>query len=280
MKEKCKYVFVILTYRNTVDIVELFESIKKEADDYKAIVVNSFYDDETKLSIQSTALKYGAHFINVENKGYGYGNNRGIEFALNYYEFDWLIIANPDTVIKKFDFSGLVSNEPSIIAPEIRNLKNKRQNPMKKSVSRLGIKAQLKGFKTNSKFLIYTGIVLSKLKNSLTVSRRAKWNKKVKLIDTAHGSFVIFSSSALSILGTPYDEKVFLFAEEGILAQTSQRAGIKTYYYDGISVLHKEDGSMKFRTDLSEQLAKSNIYAYENYFCSDSKTSNPSETRK
>lgn len=269
MQEKFKYIFVVLTYRNTEDIIDLLDSMKRQVEDYKVVVVNSFYDEETATSIESTAKKYDTVFINVENKGYSYGNNRGIEYALKNYAFEWLVIANPDTIIKKFDFSTLNAEMPVVIAPEIRNLKNHKQNPMRKSISKLSAKLQYKGFKTNSKFYIYSGILVGKIKDAFTVCKKAKKNKKLKNIYSAHGSFVIFSRSVFDKIELPYDENIFLFGEEGVLAIRTKSVGIPTYYYEGVSVLHKEDGSMKFRADINEHLAKANLYVYENYFFSE-----------
>lgn len=269
MQERFKYIFVVLTYRNTEDIIDLLDSMKRQVEDYKVVVVNSFYDEETATIIESIAKKYDAVFINVENKGYSYGNNRGIEYALKNYAFEWLVIANPDTVIKKFDFSTLNVEMPVVIAPEIRNLKNHKQNPMKKSVSKLSLKMQYKGFKKKSNFLVYGGILIAKIKDAFTVCKKAKHNKKLKKIDTAHGSFVVFSRSVFDKIGLPYDEALFLFGEEGVLSVRTKSVGIPTYYYSGISVLHKEDGSMKFRADISEHLAKANLYVYEKYFFSE-----------
>lgn len=48
--------------------------------------------------------------MNVENKGYSYGNNRGIEYCHNNYEYDYIIISNPDIIIKKFDFKVKKTN--------------------------------------------------------------------------------------------------------------------------------------------------------------------------
>lgn len=49
----------------------------------------------------SIAKKLGCSFINVENKGYGFGNNRGIEYANKYFDYEFLIVSDPNIIIKK-----------------------------------------------------------------------------------------------------------------------------------------------------------------------------------
>lgn len=261
-----KYIFVVLTYRNTEDIKDLFESFKLiNKGEHKAIIVNSYYDDETRSALETFAENNGADFINVPNKGYSFGNNRGIESALNNYSFDWLIVANPDTVIKKFDFTVFDNVSGCVIAPEILNLANKKQNPMGKKNSRLKDFLVYKGCLHNNAFLMYLGIAFGKLKNKFVVCRKCKNDKRLKKINMAHGSFVIFSKGVFEKIGLPYDENMFLFAEEGVLSK--KLSGVAdTYYTNCISVLHKEDGSMKYeKNKIAENLRNANIYYYENY---------------
>ena len=96
---KFDFVFVVLTYRNTKDLSSFF--INNTITDSKVIVVNSFYDESTEVEFQKISNENMADFINVENLGYGNGNNTGIEFAINNYEFKFLIISNPDVLIIK-----------------------------------------------------------------------------------------------------------------------------------------------------------------------------------
>ena len=68
--EYYKYIFVILVYRNTGDLVECLESIKAKVSSYKSIVVNAYYDEASKLEVERIASIYQCDFINIENKGY------------------------------------------------------------------------------------------------------------------------------------------------------------------------------------------------------------------
>ena len=69
-----------------------------------------------------------------------------------------------------------------------------------------------------------------------------------------------------SLIASLYDENMFLFAEEGVLAYKTRKQGMITVYEDTIVVKHKEDGSMKLADlSISDELRKANIYFYENY---------------
>ena len=48
MKKKYKYIFVVLLYKNMVDIFDLIKSIEKTCDNYHIILVNSFFDENTE----------------------------------------------------------------------------------------------------------------------------------------------------------------------------------------------------------------------------------------
>ena len=84
------FIFVVLVYRNTSDLVDFFASLKLERT--RVIVVNSFYDEESELQFKQIAESNHAEFLSVPNKGYGAGNNRGVEYALKHYDFKYLVI--------------------------------------------------------------------------------------------------------------------------------------------------------------------------------------------
>lgn len=266
MKKKYKYVFVILVYRNTKDLIECIDSIKKKIESYTIIVVNAFYDEESKIRCKSIAEKNHCDFINIENKGYSYGNNKGIDFALQNYKFEYLIVANPDTEILEFNGSSLDQQPFDIFAPCITTIRNIRQNPMGFTHNKSLIRFEYIGFKHSFHHIVFFAILTGKLLRSFSIILQKIKRRSIYPIYVAHGSFVIFRADAIRKLHPVYDENMFLFAEEGVLAAKAAKSGLKTCYFSPISIKHKEDGSMKLSNfSLSNLLRESNIYYYEHY---------------
>jgi len=125
------FVFVVLTYRNTVDLDSFIKYTRERVNDaYKIIVVNSFFDHESLDRLREIAVTNNCDFLNTENKGYGYGNNRGIDFARSHYKFKFLIVSNPDIEIQYMPtIDSLEEYSRCIIAPTIKTLTGKNQNP-------------------------------------------------------------------------------------------------------------------------------------------------------
>ena len=262
--KKYDFISVILVYRNFDDLEECLISTQEKIHDCRCIVVNAYYDDESMKTIREIAEKYDCDFLNIENKGYSYGNNYGISYAREHYDYKYIIVSNPDILINSFD-TGLL-DKGDIFAPKITAKTGNRQNPM--NISRWKWTEWLiyQGLKKGKKSLLYSGIGVNKVRRVLGVFLHEHSGKRWKQIYMAHGSFVILSKKTVDTLYPVYDEEMFLFAEENVLADKAQRAGLKIIYSDAIDILHKEDGSMKFiGQTVSKELVKSNIYYYENY---------------
>lgn len=262
-----KYVFVILVYRNTGDLVECLESIKSTVPSFKVIVVNAYYDDPSRDAVQGIAKKFNCDFIDIENKGYSYGNNRGIEYAQNHYDYEYIIISNPDIIVEKFDDRFLKEDfKYDIIAPKIIAASGHFQNPA--IVRRFPLVEYLiyNGYKQNTKLYFFCGLLISKITREITLFLKRISRKHIYEIYCAHGSFLFLSKKLIKELCPIYDDNVFLFAEESILARKAERAGLKTCFSDYISIKHKEDGSMKLsELSIDGEMKKSNMYYYENY---------------
>lgn len=265
--EKYRYIFVILVYRNTEDLKECLESIHNKVSSYKVIVVNAYYDDVSRDEVEKISSQYNCDFINVENKGYSYGNNRGIELASNKYNYDYIIISNPDIVIERFDDS-LLNGEfgYDIVAPKITASLGRAQNPMAISENRFVAKIVYQGFKRRAISLVYLGITITKIIRACQLIIYKILKRRIYKIHQAHGSFVLLSKKAIEILNPVYDENMFLFAEETVLAAKAKRENVKVCYFEPIGIRHKEDGSMKLSNMmLNEILRDSNMYCYEHY---------------
>ena len=257
-----KYIAVVLVYRNVNDLEECIDSMIEKIKNLKIIVVNAYFDNESRDEIEILSKKKQCDFINVENRGYGFGNNRGIDYAIAHYNFEFLIVSNPDVIVREFK---LPSFPCDIIAPLIVAADGHIQNPAVVKRNKLSEKLTYVGFKFNNKMLLYLGIAINKVLREIAV-KIVNRRKTTFQIYQPHGSFVIFSKTAIDKLHPIYDENMFLFSEEGVVSLRSIEAGLKAFYHTGIYIYHKEDRSMRlFNGSILEELKKSNIYFYEKY---------------
>lgn len=265
-KKKVKFLFVVVVYRNVEDIVELLRSIEKQVTDYRVVIVNNYYDETTKQQFEAIAGQYDCDILNCENRGYGAGNNAGIRWAIEHYVFECLIVSNPDIVIKKFPEETILAFQDGVIGGTIYNLQHRNQNPMLARNNRFATRMLYIGQKKNRSFPMVVGKVIHKIERCMANLFLKLSSKNKSRVYQIHGSFLIFTKAAIDQIGAPYDEKMFLFGEEGYLAYLLKKKGIATYYCPGIEVLHKEDGSMKFRNDVNEECVKASIYFFEKYY--------------
>jgi GT2 family glycosyltransferase len=256
-------VFVVLVYKNASDLSDFLQSLSRlEHSSHRVVVVNSYFDDSTAKTIEQIARTGDCDFINVPNKGYGAGNNRGIEFAVNHYQFSFLIVSNPDIEVEHFDISSLdsFSSKPCLIAPQIIRNSGKNQNPPIVIRSRLAYWLEYLGFRMHLNLLVYAGVFVNH------IYRFFLFHKKTRTIFECHGSFVIFTRSALEKMMPVYDEDIFMFYEEMDLGFRTKNLGISSYYLPEISVHHKEDGSIKLSNlNVFKASQKSYLYVYRKW---------------
>lgn len=265
-KKYYKYIFVVLLYKNMSDVLEMLESVDEKMDDYHVILVNSFYDEETNETARAIAEKSrSCSFISVANKGYGAGNNAGIAYANEYYDYDYVIISNPDIVIRNFDESALLGADiEAVYAPKIISRDHKRQNPNWGVHSDFLEHLQYLACKTENKFLDYSVIAILKIIRLVYGYLADIFHIHRLQIGNAHGSFVVLSKAAVEKIAPLYDENMFLFYEEVYLGNKTYRNKIPTYYVPDILIHHKEDGSMQVaNVNTRKEAHKSVVYYFE-----------------
>lgn len=258
---------MVLTYRNTKDLLNFISVTNKRVQfSYKIVVVNSFYDEESRNDFYQIAKKNNCDFLNVDNKGYGYGNNRGINFAKEKYTFDFLIVSNPDIEIINFPIESLIGLEDCLIAPSIKTLTGKKQNPFYYSNIKLVDFLKYYSCLKRSKIYAYVGIIINKIYRETGLLFDTLFKRKRRKIFAAHGSFIVFGFKALNKLKTVYNEQMFLFHEENHLAKLAHSKKIDTYMVPEIKVLHKEDGSVGLESEkMSKYGRESFIIYYESW---------------
>lgn len=259
--KKYKYVFVVLVYRNTADLKSFFASLKLE--DFKVIVVNSYFDEESDKAFKCIAEENNADFITVENKGYGAGNNAGCRYAMDHYEFSYLIISNADITIENWDEKAIAEQGDKIIAPDIRTLSGKIQNPnIPYKPSKFNEDFQYWAYKGHHNRMIYFAHAVSRLKKILFYATHS--SSRPASIYSPHGAFMIIPSDILSRLYPLFNEKMFLFNEERYLARLVRSNGISVAYVPKIQIKHMEDGSISLLNIKIFELSRDSYIEYYN----------------
>jgi GT2 family glycosyltransferase len=196
-----------------------------------------------------------------ENIGYARGNNLGVEFLASHFDVEYLLFSNNDIVFQDEDVvERLVDKleavkDAGLIGPSIRNLEGEKQNPY----VRPSIWKQLVIPWLFMPFLI----MMKKTGISNAVDTKAQEGYCYRL----SGSFMLTRADVFLKAGM-FDRQTFLYCEEPILSERYLRVGFKTYYYDGVSVVH-EHGHTSSRVHSYLQTKKidldSQLYYFQKY---------------
>ena len=241
MKVKYRYVFVVLVYKNIEVLKDFFLFLK--TDNYKVIVVNSFYDAPSLKECKEVSLANGADFIPIENKGYGYGNNIGVEYAMEHYNYDYLILSNSDIHIKDLDVLSSFDEGAAVIAPYIHLPAGKVQNPNIPWRIPFLFRALKLSYDNNWKFLLLFTHIVTRTCRELFKLYGIIVKRSCYKIYSCHGSFIIFTKEAVNLLRPPFNDKMFLYNEELYLAENCRLKGVPIFYCPSIDVLHLEGAS-------------------------------------
>ena len=265
IKKKVDIVFVVLTYRNSADLIAFLQSIREKVQyEYKVIIVNSYYDEQSKNLIQKLAEENQCIFLNIDNKGYSFGNNYGIKYAEEYFDYNYLVVSNPDIIIERFD-TTLLQESQAIYGPIIKTKNGKFQNPYRKSYSPLGEVITYIAHKFRISPLSYFYIIVNKIERELFLKKFRKSESIQEKVYALHGSFQIFTGEVIKQYSPLFNEKMFLFCEEDWLAYRMQKNKVPMYMTKNIKVLHQEDGSVSQEKKLktTKEIQKSYIVYYD-----------------
>lgn len=264
MKDFYEVIFVVLVYRNLDDIRGFVEQVKKINVPYKVVMVESFFDKECTKKFKEIADLNNCDFLPVKNGGYGYGNNKGIEYVNMHYNYDYIVVCNADIDILDFPSKMPEEFKGKVIAPVINTLTGKNQNPFWAKENNFAEWLMYYGIKKDMSLFFNAAFALFKIQRIIFLKNFNKNKKTEEIIQAPHGSFSIFSKEVIDILGTPYDDKMFLFAEECLLAHRLKELNIKVLMTKRIKIRHHEDGSMGVaNVKQYEERKKSVVYYYE-----------------
>lgn len=249
---------IILNYNSSSDCRKCISSLKRQEDiDMEVVLVDNRSKEEDLIALRTLATEQGCTLIeNKENRGYNAGNNIGLRYA-SEKGYKYALIANPDMEFPQTDYllkmaAKMEENEEIVVCgSDIITPEGNHQNPMRES--------------TYFEELFWP---ITTLRNRKKKAWFLMDYTKSECCEKVSGCCFIIRLSFAQDIGF-FDEKVFLYSEEPILAKQVINRGYKMYYLANAQAVHchikSEKGDPKKRIYLFEKSRKYYLKHYSGY---------------
>ena len=248
---------VVVNYNDYVNTINFINSMKKY-DIIKHIVIvdncstdNSFVELKKNVSERIILLK------NDSNKGYGSGINLGSKYLIEKYNVKNIIVSNTDIIVNsEEDLKKMINylkKDIVLVGPNV--LENGGVN---------------RGWKIPSVWddvVLNIPIIHRKLRKKLLFYKENDYKDETTFVEVLSGCFFIICADALKKINF-FDENVFLYYEENVLATKLKNNGLKSIIANSVNVIHNHsvtiDSNMN-RIKKYKELKKSQKYFHKNY---------------
>ena len=236
-----KTAIVILNYNSKEDTIRYVNEIKQyEVLDTIVVVDNNSSNPKEFEELETLKAENIFVIKSDKNGGYSYGNNYGLKFleSLNQ-NYDFVVISNPDVEVKKeaFEkcFEELENNDKIAVCSPI--MLDKNQNHIRRSSWKIRTpRIDMANSSRLNQLLFY------KLFKKGEYSEEDFKKEKLE-VDCVSGAFFVIKFDVFKKIGY-FDENVFLFYEEDILAQKLKKLGFGEMSLNNISFIHFESNSI------------------------------------
>ena len=215
-----KTVCVILNYNDAKTVGMLVQGIRSYACLDRIVIVDNASTDnswERLLMLQDekvSVIRAG------DNGGYGAGNNLGIRFAIKRFEAAYVLVCNPDVMFSE-----------ECVSQMVRIAKNHSDVGVVSAKMADSVYTDWKNGWPLRCFwgdLLAMGPISRRIFNSvLNYPDSYLSGKKAACVDVVHGSMLLINAKAFKECGG-YDERIFLYQEEAVLARRMKNAGYRT----------------------------------------------------
>lgn len=254
---------ILLNYNNYLEVFKCVELYQRQEGIKLEIIIVDNQSTNNSYSMLENKYRNVSNIIVIlskKNGGYGYGNNVGLKYIRNS-DFDFVIISNSDIY---FEGNRFVSN----LIKEHQSCKNVGFASPQMKVN--GVINSFTAWKLPS-FLydVVDSLLISKLfpYQRLVKYDLAKIGEGNVAVDCIPGSLFIGRKELFYEIGL-FDEQVFLFCEERILAVKIMRKGYKNYLIKSLEYEHLVSNTIsEYFSEISKRklLVESRIYFHKNY---------------
>ncbi len=260
-----KIAVIIVNYNDVDDTIKYVKKITKYEIISRIVIVDNNSTSKNALENLKVLENEKVKVIQSDkNGGYNYGNNFGIKYLESQNEkYDYFIISNPDIeVSEKAIKHSLEEMEKdtkiAVISPRMFNKDSKpiRRSSWKKRTFTLDV--------IHSTRLLE--IIFYKILRSGEYSEK-DYEKEILEVQNISGAFFIIKSNILKDIGY-FDENVFLFYEEDILAEKLAKTNYKIISLNSEKFIHYESQTIGKTLNYykkTRELFKSKMYFQKEY---------------
>ena len=226
---------MILNYNDADTVIDLLNRIHGFRCFENIVVVDNASTDNSWQRLKELQDDKIAVIQSEKNGGYGYGNNLGVRYAIQKNEATHVVIVNPDVKFRESTISKMARlfchSEIGIVSPAMEDMQ----------CSGLGRGWKLHGFIGE---LLAMGPVSRRIWGRfLNYPESYYKGKRAVYADVVHGSMLMVDAKAFLDCGG-YDEDIFLYQEEAVLAWRMKTSGYRTVVLLTETYLHQHSTSI------------------------------------
>lgn len=232
MKINC----VIVNYNDADTVIRLVKRIHQFESLEGIVVADNASTDDSWERLKTLEDQKVAVICGDRNGGYGYGNNLGVQYAIGTNQATHVVIANPDVEFTErgiLAMSRIFKSHPDVgvVAPMMEDMQ----------YGGLGRGWPLHGFA--GELLAMGPISRRLLKKVLNYPESRYRGKRAVYADVVHGSMLMVDGRAFLECGG-YDEHIFLYQEEAVLAWRMRTNGYRTVVLLTETYIHRHGTSI------------------------------------
>lgn len=253
-----KVPIILLNYNSSTDCAKCISFLKRQRGvEIEIVVVDncSRMDDLTRLRVLCESEPLCTLIENHENRGYNAGNNIGLRYAAEK-GYKYALIANPDMEFPQEDYVEKMvakmeeDEEIAVCGSDIVHREGFHQNPI------IEDKRWYHCFDW-----VYSTFFHKGHKYAITTGNYAHTHFCKKL----SGCCLMLRMNFVQSINF-FDENVFLYCEEGILAKQIERANKKCLYVSDIKAVHNHIKKQKGNSQVAlKEWIKSRCYFEKQY---------------
>ncbi len=251
---------VVLNYNDYEGTRDFIYQIKDYDNIDKIVIVDNCSTDESGDKLKHFKSEKISVILSEENKGYAAGNNIGIKYLINKFKVRYVIVSNPDIIIKEdaiCECLKFLENNKGYAIATVKMIE--------KNNSHTSIAWKLPNFLD---CILLTFPLISKIANCRLNYPKEYFNTKVSDVEVVPGSF--FVARGKYIEDVEYmDEETFLYCEENILGYKLKSKGYKLAVINSNEYIHNHsitiNKNIKGKIEKFKILNRSRIVYVEKY---------------